>query len=195
MSRRTEETAKGVQLESCTPCFFTCSAISLAGVQLSDPARHCRAARVDVKNAAGPRIIISRGEATRQSRRAWSDNRYSRQKRNCLPEIATAPLGPRNDKLGGVRCFDDSLYESQALRRERHAAPLQGARSRCSSVHALEHHRVFRAEHSAPVAAFLVLRRRQIELVVLHGIVEDILPVLPALRQVEDAVRGRIGPG
>ena len=65
----------------------------------------------------------------------------------------------------------------------------------CFSVHALEHHRVFRAEHSAPVAAFLVLRRRQIELVVLHGIVEDILPVLPALRQVEDAVRGRIGPG
>ena len=73
--------------------------------------------------------------------------------------------------------------------------PYTGLCDWCFSVHALEHHRVFRAEHSAPVAAFLVLRRRQIELVVLHGIVEDILPVLPALRQVEDAVRGRIGPG
>ena len=25
-----------------------------------------------------------------------------RRNRNCLPEIATAPLGPRNDKLGGI---------------------------------------------------------------------------------------------
>ena len=28
-----------------------------------------------------------------------------RQKRNCLPEIATAPLGPRNDKSGAVAVF------------------------------------------------------------------------------------------
>ena len=157
-----------------------------------------------------PQIVIARRpEAdvaiSQYTAASWENNRRNR---NCFPEIApqghflalraqgaAAPLGPRNDKLGGVRCFDDSLYESQALRRERLSAPLQGARSRFSSVHALEHHRVFRAEHSAPVAAFLVLRRRQIELVVLHGIVEDILPVLPALRQVEDAVRGRIGPG
>ena len=27
---------------------------------------------------------------------------YSRRNRNCLPEIATAPLGPRNDKLGSL---------------------------------------------------------------------------------------------
>ena len=77
----------------------------------------------------------------------------SRRKRSCLPEIATAPLGPRNDKSEGIaplnlcrdHCqparrsltaatdaigfyhFIDSLYESQALCRERHAAPLQRA--------------------------------------------------------------------
>ena len=71
-----------------------------------------------------------------------------RRKRNCLPEIATAPSGPRNDKSEGIaplnlcrdHCqparrsltaatdaigfyhFIDSLYESQALCRERHAA-------------------------------------------------------------------------
>ena len=151
----------------------------------------------------------------------WITGRLWR-KRNCLPEIATSAVGllamtnlgalldrraclqicschrrsmsAATDAIGAYH-FIGSVYESQALRRVRLSAPLQGARSRCSSVHALEHHRVFRAEHSAPVAAFLVLRRRQIELVVLHGIVEDILPVLPALRQVEDAVRGRIGPG
>ena len=43
----------------------------------------------------------------------------------CLPEIATAPLGPRNDKLGGVCHFDGGLYRLQVRRRERHAAPLQ----------------------------------------------------------------------
>ena len=30
---------------------------------------------------------------------SWESDR---QKRSCLPEIATAPLGPRNDKLGGI---------------------------------------------------------------------------------------------
>ena len=130
------------------------------------------------------------------------------QNRNCLPEIApqghflalraqgaAAPLGPRNDKS---RVFT-VLTIARFLRRSSAGSgcplPYTGLCDWCFSVHALEHHRVFRAEHSAPVAAFLVLRRRQIELVVLHGIVEDILPVLPALRQVEDAVRGRIGPG
>ena len=48
-----------------------------------------------------------------------------RRKRNCLPEIATAPLGPRNDKLGGVCHFDGGLYGLQVRRREGHAAPLQ----------------------------------------------------------------------
>ena len=47
------------------------------------------------------------------------------QKRNCLPEIATAPLGPRNDKLGGVCHFDGGLYGLQVHRREGHAPPLQ----------------------------------------------------------------------
>ena len=134
--------------------------------------------------------------------------RYLRRNRNCLPEIApqghflalraqgaAAPLGPRNDKS---RVFT-VLTIARFLRRSSAGSgcplPYTGLCDWCFSVHALEHHRVFRAEHSAPVAAFLVLRRRQIELVVLHGIVEDILPVLPALRQVEDAVRGRIGPG
>ena len=87
----------------------------------------------------------------------------SRRKRNCLPEIATAPSGPRNDKSEGIaplnlcrdHCqparrsltaatdaigfyhFIDSLYESQALCRERHAAPVREAakvlRIRCNA--------------------------------------------------------------
>ena len=78
---------------------------------------------------------------------------HSRRKRNCLPEIATAPLGPRNDKLDGIAAmnwchnhcppvwrsmsaatdaigaclFNGSRYESSALRRAGHAPPLQGA--------------------------------------------------------------------
>ena len=75
-----------------------------------------------------------------------------RRKRKRLLEIATAPSGPRNDKLGslmpmnlrcmickctrrslsaatdaiGVYHFNGSQYESGVHRRERHAAPLQG---------------------------------------------------------------------
>ena len=71
--------------------------------------------------------------------------------RECLPEIATAPWGPRNDKLGGIApnnlcrnyCqpvrrslsaatdaigayhFNGTLYRLLVQRRERHAAPLQ----------------------------------------------------------------------
>ena len=79
---------------------------------------------------------------------------YSRRKRSCLPEIATAPSGPRNDKsegiaplnlcrdhcqsarrslsaatgpVGAVSHFNDSLFPAQVQRRERHAPPLQRA--------------------------------------------------------------------
>ena len=38
---------------------------------------------------------------------------------------ATAPLGPRNDKSGGVCHFDGGLYGLQVHRREGHAPPLQ----------------------------------------------------------------------
>ena len=74
-----------------------------------------------------------------------------RRNRSCLPEIATAPLGPRNDKLGGIApnnlcrnyCqpvrrslsaatdaigahhFIDTRYGLRVQRQERHAAPLQ----------------------------------------------------------------------
>ena len=61
-----------------------------------------------------------------------------RRNRSCLPEIApqghflalraqgaTAPLGPRNDKSGGVCHFDGGLYGLQVHRREGHAPPLQ----------------------------------------------------------------------
>jgi len=81
----------------------------------------------------------------------------------CYPtgscEIATAPLGPRNDKSGGIapmslcrnHCqpawrsltaatdaigahrFVEALYESQPLRREGHAPPLQGVCGRRST--------------------------------------------------------------
>ena len=72
-----------------------------------------------------------------------------RRNRNCLPEIATAPLGPRNDKLGGIApnnlcrnyCqpvrrslsaatdaigayhFNGTLYRLLVQRREGHAPP------------------------------------------------------------------------
>ena len=83
-----------------------------------------------------------------------------RRKRKRLLEIATAPSGPRNDKLGSLmpmnlRCmickctrrslsaatdaigayhFNGSQYESGVHRRERHAAPLQGVCGRQSAA-------------------------------------------------------------
>ena len=80
--------------------------------------------------------------------------------RRCLPEIATAPSGPRNDKLGslmpmnlrcmickctrrslsaatdaiGVYHFNGSRYESGVHCRERHAASLQGVCGRQSAA-------------------------------------------------------------
>ena len=83
-----------------------------------------------------------------------------RRKRKRLLEIATAPSGPRNDKLGSLmpmnlRCmickctrrslsaatdaigiyhFNGGLYGLQVLRRERHAAPLQGVCGRQSAA-------------------------------------------------------------
>ena len=83
-----------------------------------------------------------------------------RRKRKRLLEIATAPSGPRNDKLGslmpmnlrcmickctrrslsaatdaiGVYHFNGSQYESGVHRRERHAAPLQGVCGRQSAA-------------------------------------------------------------
>ena len=83
-----------------------------------------------------------------------------RRKRKRLLEIATAPSGPRNDKLGSLmpmnlRCmickctrrslsaatdaigiyhFNGSQYESGVHCRERHAAPLQGVCGRQSAA-------------------------------------------------------------
>ena len=83
-----------------------------------------------------------------------------RRKRKRLLEIATAPSGPRNDKLGslmpmnlrcmickctrrslsaatdaiGVYHFNGSQYESGVHCRERHAAPLQGVCGRQSAA-------------------------------------------------------------
>ena len=42
----------------------------------------------------------------------------------CLPEIATGEKRPRNDNLGGIYHFNDSLYGRQVRRRARHASPL-----------------------------------------------------------------------
>ncbi len=44
--------------------------------------------------------------------------------RQCLPEIATGAKRPRNDNLGGIYHFNDSLYGRQVRRRARHASPL-----------------------------------------------------------------------
>ena len=42
----------------------------------------------------------------------------------CLPEIATGEKRPRNDNLGGIYHFNDSLYGRQVRRRARRASPL-----------------------------------------------------------------------
>ena len=58
--------------------------------------------------------------------------------RQCLPEIATAPLGPRNDKLGGLFHFNGGLYGLRVPRRARHASPLQrttGSPAALSTLH------------------------------------------------------------
>ena len=44
--------------------------------------------------------------------------------RQYLPEIATGAKRPRNDNLGGIYHFNDSLYGRQVRRRARHASPL-----------------------------------------------------------------------
>ena len=44
--------------------------------------------------------------------------------RQCLPEIATGAKRPRNDNLGGIYHFNDSLYGRQVRRRARRASPL-----------------------------------------------------------------------
>ena len=44
--------------------------------------------------------------------------------RQCLPEIATGAKRPRNDNLGSIYHFNDSLYGRQVRRRARHASPL-----------------------------------------------------------------------
>ena len=93
----------------------------------------------------------------------WITGKF-RQNRDCLPEIATAPLGPRNDKPEGIApmnlcrkyCqpawrsltaatdaigvyhFIDTQCELQALRRARHASPLQrttGSPAALSTLH------------------------------------------------------------
>ena len=44
--------------------------------------------------------------------------------RQYLPEIATGAKRPRNDNLGGIYHFNDSLYGRQVRRRARRASPL-----------------------------------------------------------------------
>ena len=44
--------------------------------------------------------------------------------RQCLPEIATGEKRPRNDSLGGIYHFNDSLYGRQVRHRARRASPL-----------------------------------------------------------------------
>ena len=48
-----------------------------------------------------------------------------RRNRNCLPEIATAPLGPRNDNSGDCFRFNAALFGSAVQRRARLSLPLQ----------------------------------------------------------------------
>ena len=58
-------------------------------------------AQIHCHNA--PKFVIPRSEATWESRGKMVDNRKAiGEKRNCLHEIATAPLGPRNDKPEGL---------------------------------------------------------------------------------------------
>ena len=85
-----------------------------------------------------------------------------RRKRSCLPEIATAPLGPRNDKLGGVCHFDGGLYGLQVHRREGHAPPLQrtvgGLRIFHSSFFSLQYSFHIRPSPTTPLSTLNFLR-------------------------------------
>ena len=98
MSRRTEETAKGVQLESCTPCFLHVLQFRLQECGCQTRRGTAEPRGLTSKTLPAPELSF-RG-AKRRGNLAGHGRitGYSRQKRNCLPEIATAPLGPRNDK-------------------------------------------------------------------------------------------------
>ena len=105
---------------------------------------------------------------------------------SCYPagycEIATAPLGPRNDKLGslaplnlyrkqrqpawrsvsaatdaiGACHFNDALYESAVYRRERHAAPLQRSVGNLANYQLSTFHFPFAARR-VPLQSFIRL--------------------------------------
>ena len=79
------------------------------------PAAHRREVRANVKKAMAPKFVIAgRAKARRGALSAQREEvplgcnlagpgwitGHSRRKHNCLPEIATAPLGPRNDNSG-----------------------------------------------------------------------------------------------
>ena len=61
---------------------------------------------------------------------SWESHR---RKRNCLPEIATAPLGPRNDNSGDCFRFNAALFGSAMQRRARLSLPLQRPSMPCAA--------------------------------------------------------------
>ena len=86
------------------------------------PAQHERLIQTDVKMVLAPELSLRGGTADvailQYPAESWESDR---QKRSCLPEIATAPLGPRNDKLGSIARSTMPSYHLPACkaRRER----------------------------------------------------------------------------
>ena len=85
--------------------------------------------RANVKKAMAPKFVIAgRAKARRGALSAQREDvplgcnlagpgwitGHSRRKRNCLPEIATAPLGPRNDNLWAVSDLAHELHTAVA---------------------------------------------------------------------------------
>ena len=72
----------------------------------------------------GPRFVIARRPQADVaiSQYPTRSQESHRRKRNCLPEIATAPLGPRNDKLEGLAPQNACRKDCQPARRSLSAA-------------------------------------------------------------------------
>ena len=78
------------------------------------PARHCRSEQAIMKMSRTPDLSLRGGAADVAISQypAGSQEGY-RRNRDCLPEIATAPSGPRNDKLGAITVLSSTCASCQ----------------------------------------------------------------------------------
>ena len=78
------------------------------------PARHCRSEQAIMKMSRTPDLSLRGGAADVAISQypAGSQEGY-RRNRDCLPEIATAPSGPRNDKSGAITVLSSTCASCQ----------------------------------------------------------------------------------